>query len=126
MEALKEGIGNAFTGTSNVLLAMDSDAADYRVFNVGTGRQLGILEMADILCRQVGPPGLRPEVVGKYRRGDIRQCHADIAALSALGYRPRVGFEDGVLELVEWVRRQPAEDLTEQAAAELRKRGLVR
>ena len=107
------------------LLAMDSEAANYQALNVGTGRPLTILQVANTICERVGPPGLRPRVVGKYRTGDIRHCHPDITRITALGYRPRVSFEDGLRELVEWVRQQTAEDRVEQAAGELEKRGLV-
>ncbi len=108
-----------------LLLAMDREAANYGIFNVGTGRALTVLEMADIICREVGPPGLRPLPVKKYRKGDIRHCYADISKISALGYRPRVVFEEGLRDLVAWVRQQRAEDRVAQASAELERRGLV-
>ncbi len=107
------------------LLAMECEAASFGVFNVGTGRALPILEMARIICEQVGPPGLQPEVTGKHRKGDIRHCYADISKISALGYRPRVSFEAGVQDLVQWVRQQTAEDRLELAAAELERRKLI-
>jgi len=108
-----------------LLLAMESEAANYELFNVGTGRALSVLEMADLICQRVGPPGLRPEVVRKFRKGDIRHCYADIGKISALGYKPKVAFEQGIEELVDWVRGQTAEDRVSQASAELEKRGLV-
>lgn len=108
-----------------LLLAMDNEATNYGIFNVGTGRALSILEMAEIICREVGPPGLSPQVARKYRKGDIRHCYADISRISALGYSPRVTFEQGLSDLVEWVRLQKAEDRVEEAAAELERRGLV-
>ncbi len=108
-----------------LLLAMDNEAADYGVFNVGTGRALSVLEMAEIICREVGPPDLHPHVVQKYRKGDIRHCYADIKRISALGYRPEVAFEEGVLDLVRWVRGQSADDRLDEAAVELERRGLV-
>ena len=46
--------------------------------------------------RKLGPPGLKPEVTYRYRKGDIRHCFADISKISALGYEPRVKFEDGI------------------------------
>lgn len=107
------------------LLAMDCEATSYGVFNVGTGRALSILEMASIICEQVGPPGLRPEVTRKFRKGDIRHCYADISKISALGYRPRVSFEEGIQDLVKWVRGQTAVDRVDQAAAELEQRKLI-
>jgi dTDP-L-rhamnose 4-epimerase len=108
-----------------LILAMESGAANYGVFNVGTGRALPIMKMADLICRRVGPPGLRPQVAMKYRKGDIRHCYADISRLGALGYRPRVAFEDGIRDLVDWVVTQSAEDRLEMASEELKRRGLV-
>jgi dTDP-L-rhamnose 4-epimerase len=108
-----------------LLLAMESDAADHGVFNVGTGRALSILEMAEIICREVGPAGLRPLVTRKFRKGDIRHCYADIGRITALGYRPRVTFEEGIHDLASWVVQQSAEDGLEKANAELQSRGLV-
>lgn len=108
-----------------LLLVMERDEADYRAFNVGSGTHLAILDVARIICEQLGPPELRPEVAGNFRKGDIRHCYADISRLSAIGYSPKVGFESGVGDLTEWVRQQTAEDRMDLAAAELRQRGLV-
>ncbi|MGI5835431.1 MAG: NAD-dependent epimerase/dehydratase family protein, partial [Chloroflexota bacterium] len=52
------------------LIAMDNESANYQVFNVGTGRALSILEIASIICEKLGPPGLKPEVTYRYRKGD--------------------------------------------------------
>jgi UDP-N-acetylglucosamine 4-epimerase len=47
-----------------------------------------------------GQPKYGPE-----RGGDIKHSLADISkAKSALGYRPRVDFEDGLRRTVEWYR----------------------
>lgn len=108
-----------------LLVAMERDEANYRAFNVGTGRPLAILDVARMICAQVGPAGLEPELAGSFRKGDIRHCYADISRLASLGYAPKVRFEDGVRELTEWVRRQSAEDRLEMAAEELKRRGLV-
>jgi dTDP-L-rhamnose 4-epimerase len=108
-----------------LLLAMDSEAANYRALNVGTGRPRAILDVANTICELVGPPGLRAKTVGRYRKGDIRHCCADIASLSALGYAPRIDFETGIRDLVGWLREQTAQDRVEQAAAELQRRGLI-
>jgi dTDP-L-rhamnose 4-epimerase len=108
-----------------LMLAMECEGADYGIFNVGTGRSLTVLNMADLICRRIGPPGLRPGVAMKYRKGDIRHCYANISRLVALGYKPRVAFEDGIRDLVGWVATQNAEDRLEQASEELKRRGLV-
>jgi dTDP-L-rhamnose 4-epimerase len=70
---------------------------------------------------------LEPEIVAKYREGDIRHCVADISkAKSLLGYEPQVSLERGMPELLSWVRAQAAKDKVESATAELESRQLVR
>lgn len=118
-----------FTHVSDIvranLLVLDSEQADGGVFNVGTGRQLTILDMAEALMSYM-ELNTRPEIVQKFRAGDIRHCFADIHRLHALGYQPEVLFEDGVKELVDWVLSQQADDSFEQARMELVGRGLAR
>jgi len=109
-------------------LAMSSPAADYGVFNVGTGRPISVLEVTDILARELGWQG-GVEVTGKFRAGDVRHCFADIGrAQRLLGYTPRRTFEDGVHELVTWVAGQQgaAVHLGAEAQQQLAAYGLVR
>jgi dTDP-L-rhamnose 4-epimerase len=106
------------------LLAMQQEAADHRVFNVGTGRALSIVDVAEGLSNHLGYAS-KLEITQKVRAGDIRHCYADISRIQALGYRPRVQFADGLAELVRWVRSQTAEDRFEDARRELISRGLV-
>lgn len=109
-----------------LLLCMERDQANYEAINIGTGRQLTILDMAQALIREL-KVNVQPQIVNQFREGDIRHCFADISkAQRLLGYQPKIKFEDGVGDLVEWVRRQNAEDRVEVAAAELAARGLTR
>jgi dTDP-L-rhamnose 4-epimerase len=110
-------------------LAMAKPTADYQVFNVGTGQPTSVLRVAELLAEELGWNG-DFEITGKFRAGDIRHCFADISRIRELiGYEPRYGFEDGVSELVAWVREQQAEqDLQRpnEAAQQLAAHGLVR
>ena len=108
------------------LLALEKDSADYQALNVGTGRPTSVREVARLLTAGLGKD-LQPEVVGKYREGDIRHCFADISrARKFLGYEPKVTLEDGIPELLGWVREQTATDRVAQATVELESRQLVR
>lgn len=107
------------------LLVLDDPRADYEVFNVGTGRPVSIAEVAEAL-RQRLRPEIEPVLTGEFREGDIRHCVADISKIQALGYQPSVRFEDGMAELVEWVRGQHVVDRFDQAKAELEARGLTK
>ena len=106
------------------LLAMERDEVDYGVFNVGAGRALTILGVAAALADGMNS-AVKPEIVHKFRAGDIRHCFSDTGRIEALGYKPQVRFEDGVTELTEWVRSQTAVDGFELARDELVKRGLA-
>jgi dTDP-L-rhamnose 4-epimerase len=105
-------------------LVMEKSEANYEVFNVGTGKPSAILDIANLMLKLYGK-GLKPEVVNKYRTGDIRHCYADISKIKKLGFEPRVDLEQGMKELIAWGIAIEAEDRTEQAQRELRERGLV-
>jgi dTDP-L-rhamnose 4-epimerase len=108
------------------LRALETDRADYEAVNVGTGRATSVSTVCDLLARGLGL-NLEPEIVAKYREGDIRHCVADISkAKTLLGYEPRVALEQGIPELLSWVKAQAAQDQVESATAELESRQLVR
>jgi dTDP-L-rhamnose 4-epimerase len=107
------------------LLAMDSDAGDYEVFNVGTGVPTSVARVAELLARHLGVE-VAPEIVQQFRAGDIRHCYADIGKIQrVLGYRPSVTFEDGLDDLVTWAREQRPEDAVERARQELAAKALI-
>ena len=109
-----------------LLLSADEDAAVGKALNVGSGRAVTVREVAQTLARVLGTDA-EPEVTGKYRVGDIRNCWADISlAREVLGYEPTVTFEQGMEELVGWLREQERpESAVEAHAAELAARGLT-
>lgn len=108
------------------LLALETNGADYQAINVGTGRPTSVRTVSNLLAKGLGLD-LEPEIVAKYREGDIRHCVADISkAKSLLGYEPQVSLEQGIPELLSWVRAQAAQDQVESATAELESRQLVR
>src|SRR5215213_5649146 len=59
-------------------LALERDAADGAVFNIGSGESVSVCEIAERLARVLGKEHVQPEVTGKYRVGDIRHCFADV------------------------------------------------
>ena len=109
------------------ILVMKSSNADYEVFNVGTGKTTNILEIAHALIKLYSKgKELEPEITNKYRAGDIRHCFADISKIrNKIGYKPKVDFEEGMKELVEWGEKEEAVDKFEEAHEELKARRLV-
>jgi dTDP-L-rhamnose 4-epimerase len=108
------------------LLALEKSSADYQPLNIGTGRPTSVSQIARLLTEGLGKD-LQPEIVGKFREGDIRHCIADISrARTLLDYKPKVQLEEGILDLLDWVRDQSATDRVAQATVELESRQLVR
>jgi len=109
-----------------IILAMENDRADFETFNVATGRATSVLDMARLLGEHLGVE-ITPEIVHRFREGDIRHCYADIAKITRLlGFEPAVPLERGIDDLIAWVREQSAEDTFHQAAAELEARRLTK
>ena len=108
------------------LLALDRPEADGEVFNIGSGEDRTVEEVALLQAAAMGRPDLAPEITGKARAGDIRHNIPDLArARDVLGYAPQEDFAAGLAELAEWVARQEADDRVAEARDELERRGLV-
>jgi dTDP-L-rhamnose 4-epimerase len=95
------------------------------VLNIGSGQATSVTQVAGLLADVLGVD-LEPEILGRYRVGDIRHCFADTSrAERVLGYRPQVALADGVRELGAWLEGQQAEDRSDQMRTELERRGLT-
>lgn len=106
--------------------ALELPQASGGVFNIGSGDDRSVNEVARSLAQALGRNDCQPEVVGKSRIGDIRHCFCDTSkAAETLGFRATKDFQEGLSELASWVAEQTADDRTQQARAELEARGLV-
>lgn len=96
-------------------------------FNIGSGHDRSVSEVAAALAHAMGKDHLEPEIIGRARVGDIRHCFCDTAKAAAeLGFAARADFIAGLAELADWVAQQKtAEDHVDHARAELEVRGLV-
>jgi dTDP-L-rhamnose 4-epimerase len=108
-----------------VVAAAEQPAAGEAI-NIGSGEALSVYEIAELLACELGKD-IAPQIVGKYRRGDIRHCFADIhKARQLLQWKPEHAFRQGVTELVAWVRAQhDARDSVHNAWDELQRQGLL-
>jgi len=107
------------------VMAMETSQADGRAVNVGSGEPVAIREVAATLAHALNS-GIRPELTGKHRSGDVRHCFADISAAGKLmRYQPLVDFAGGVRRLANWLRLQQPQDRAAEAVAQLRSFGLT-
>ncbi len=95
-------------------------------FNIGSGHDRSVNEVATELARAMGKNRIAPEIVGKARTGDIRHCFCDTSlSRETLNFQAREDFTAGLADLADWVGQQTAEDRVSRAREELEARGLV-
>ncbi|MFE2237474.1 NAD-dependent epimerase/dehydratase family protein [Streptomyces sp. NPDC059442] len=76
-------------------------------YNTGSGEPHTVGEMASALARSYGGP--EPVVTGEFRLGDVRHVTADSGRLRReLGWRPAVGFAEGVADFARSGQRASA------------------
>ena len=83
---------------ANLLAAMSSSQGE--VFNVGGGTRISVNELIKIMENVTG----RRAVV-KYiekQKGDVKDTLADADKIGKLGWKPKVGIEEGIRRFVEW------------------------
>lgn len=107
-----------------IRLALESDVRDEAI-NIGSGNSYTILHLAQCLCAALSKE-LVPEITEQKRVGDIRHCFADISkARRLLGYEPQMSLDDGINELIDWLKTETAIDRVEEHRAELVEKGLL-
>ncbi|MEU5805975.1 MULTISPECIES: NAD-dependent epimerase/dehydratase family protein [unclassified Streptomyces] len=92
------------------LLAAESDLTD-EVFNVASGTETSLRELALGLLRAMDAEGLEPEH-GPARavNGVTRRLADTTRAVERLGFTPRIDLPDGLRDLVDWWRAERAAD----------------
>ena len=107
-------------------VALEHPEAVGEVFNIASGQDRSVLDIARSVARAMGRDDIVPEVTGKARTGDIRHCFADTSkAADRLGFVAEADFDRGLEELASWVSGEEAVDRVETAQRELEERGLV-
>ncbi len=106
---------------------IERDAANNRVFNVGTGIAIAIRDVALTLMRAFDQE-VPLEVSGAYRVGDIRHNYADVSLLrDVLQVVPEVPFARGIESFVGWAKAQAeCESGYDRSLQEMRNRGLLK
>ena len=107
-------------------LALMKEEANYEIINLGRGEGVKIKDISSILQtllkREVGE-----EITGRYRKGDVRHCFADITKLKEkLGFTPKITLEEGMEELLPWMEKEKVRDYFARVLKEMEERGLVK
>lgn len=99
------------------ILAARSHATD-RVYNVGSGTETSLLDLAHLIAKGMGRPDLVPEHAPERSVNPVPRRLADIqAAERDLGFRSRITPEAGLAELIGWWSQTRGSLVSEGAAA---------
>ena len=68
------------------------------------------------------------KITGNFRLGDIRHNRADISKIKKiLGFSPKVSFESGLKQYVDWVKKQKINaDYYDHSIKEMKDKGLIK
>ena len=88
----------------------DGDAPDpatsfapYRIYNIGNGRPVDLMEFIAVLEKHIGRKALRKLL--PMQPGDVEETCADVGDLMAdTGFRPQTPVEEGIGRYVRWFR----------------------
>jgi len=84
------------------MLALTEKGATGEVFNIATGNQTTINQLATMLQQIMNQTNLRP-VHANPRSGDIKHSYADVAkAKKLLQFNPKISLKNGLTKLVKW------------------------
>lgn len=109
------------------ILAIQKDIKNNIALNVGSGVSTTVKYLADSL-KKLYDSDIEINISGDYRIGDIRHNKADIKKVKeVLGYSPKMSFEVGLRNFVDWVKRQEIQsDNYEESITEMKKKGLMK
>jgi dTDP-L-rhamnose 4-epimerase len=109
------------------VLGIQKDAANYEVFNVGSGVATTVMQVAQTLKDFYKAP-IEINISGNFRLGDIRHNYADLSKIkSKLGFEAQFSFESGVNQFVNWVVAQEVmEDNYSKSIEEMKAKGLFK
>ncbi len=113
--------------TDGIILGMENDAANYQIFNVGSGESTDVFTVARFLKENYSS-NININITGSYRLGDIRHNLGDLVKINKLiGYSPKISFEQGISNFVNWVESQEIEpDRYEASIDEMKMKGLYK
>ena len=108
------------------ILGLESENANNKVYNVGSGVNTSVLKVANKL-KELYDSDVEITISGNYRLGDIRHNYADLSKIKSIGFEPKVSFDEGIEKFAAWVKQQEVqEDTSEQAIKEMKEKGLFK
>jgi len=110
----------------SILLCINNSESDGHIFNVGSGVRTTVLKVAQTLKEQY-KSDVNINITGEKMKGDIRHNFADISKIKMIGFEPKIDFNIGIQNFVNWVNSNDIQyNNYENSIEELRKKGLLK
>jgi dTDP-L-rhamnose 4-epimerase len=87
------------------IFVMEHEKTAFESFNVGTGQSTTVLKLVHALCEAYNID-VEPVLHSDFRPGDVRHFVHDSSKLQALGFKPVVSLEEGIIRTAEWIKGQ--------------------
>ena len=82
---------------------IDSNLAPYRIFNIGNGKPIELMEFIQILEKKLNKKAIKEFL--PMQKGDVVETFADTQNLSKwINYKPQIDIEEGLDKFVEWYK----------------------
>jgi UDP-glucose 4-epimerase len=96
-------------GVQGIFLALDRISSLKNVLNLGHEDYINVLEVARIVCEEMGLTSVEYSLTGGSRGwlGDSPFVHLDISRLRSVGFVPRVSIEEGIRRTARYLLDNP-------------------
>lgn len=100
-------VGDVCEALDNVLHIEDSSAIKNKTINIGTGKSISVLEIAQMVLQEFNLPQSQLTFIGD-RPGQV-ECHiaSTERAETLLGWSSKTNFGDGLKKTIEWYVNNP-------------------
>lgn len=108
-------------------LGIENAAANGQIFNVGSGKQTKVSEVAAKL-KEYYNSNIDINISGNFRLGDIRHNYADLSKIrKMLNFEPKYSFNEGLKLFVKWANNQVInDDRYLESVRELKSKGFLK
>jgi len=107
------------------LLVLESEAANYEMYNIGGSRAYSVNEFTKLLIKIMGK-NVKPQKPGEFRFGDVRNIVSDINKIRKLGWEPQKPIEQNMKDYIAWIQSQPQIiDYYADAEKNMRQQGVI-
>jgi UDP-glucose 4-epimerase len=86
------------------LLCLKDDRVWGKVFNLGSGKSYSVLEIYEMISKHLGT-SLAP-IFQQDLPGEAQENLADISEAKKLGWEPKMSIEEGLKEMIEYIREE--------------------